>query len=195
MFAIGMVGLVLGAFLIDCAVQGRPPLDTLRGLLLDPSNAAGVLAENTGVLTPAVYTPSSSETVAEDKGAFVDASFSGGGSSTATGSAAKVIAYATKQLGKPYRWGGIGPDTFDCSGLTMRAYEQVGISLGRTTYQQVLKGRDVKRADMLPGDLIFPDPGHVQIYTGGNSIIEAPRTGLRVRRSVVTRVWKVRRVL
>lgn len=99
---------------------------------------------------------------------------------TAADPAAVAIAYARAQKGKPYRWGATGPDAFDCSGLVQAAYKAAGVTLPRTSYQQMLVGTKVDRADLQPGDLVFPDPGHVQIYTGGDQIIESPHLGASV---------------
>lgn len=109
------------------------------------------------------------------------------------GSAA--LEYAKQQVGKPYVFGANGPNAFDCSGLTSQAYKHAGISIGRTTYEQVKQGKAVSKKDLQPGDLIFPSPSydHVQMYTGNGKIVEAgtPRTG--VRNSVVTSVYVARR--
>ena len=97
-----------------------------------------------------------------------------------------AIAYAAAQLGKPYIWGGVGPAGYDCSGLVMMAYEAAGISLPRTTFQQVYAGAPVySLTDLKPGDLLFTpgsdgtaaDPGHVGMYIGSGLVIEAPQTG------------------
>jgi hypothetical protein len=88
--------------------------------------------------------------------------------------AAGVVAYARNQLGKSYVYGATGPDTFDCSGLTMRAYQSVGTSLERTTYRQVQQGWSVNRAELQPGDLVFyNNNGHVAIYVGNDEVIQA----------------------
>ncbi|WP_228645230.1 NlpC/P60 family protein [Microtetraspora sp. AC03309] len=96
--------------------------------------------------------------------------------------AARVIAYARAQLGKPYRWGADGPDAFDCSGLTMRAYQTAGITIPRVTYDQWRHGVHVPRGQEQPGDLAFfrmepRGPGHVGIVIGGGQMIHAPQTG------------------
>lgn len=84
-----------------------------------------------------------------------------------------AIAYALAQVGKPYVWGTEGPNTFDCSGLTMRAYQQVGIKLPRTTSQQIKVGTRVSRAQLKRGDLVFMSAGHVGIYLGDNKVVHA----------------------
>lgn len=108
-----------------------------------------------------------------------------------------VIKAAESQIGVPYRFGGTGPASggWDCSSLVQAAYAAVGVKLPRTTYQQVFIGSHVSRANLLPGDLVFPDPGHVQLYIGNGQIVEAPHTGLNVRISTLGAVWAARRIL
>ena len=103
--------------------------------------------------------------------------------------AAAVILYAAKQPGKPYQWGGSGPDTFDCSGLTMMAYRSAGIVIPRTSQEQWSAGPRVPLGREQPGDLVFfagPDgtpqaPGHVGIVIGGGEMIEAYAAGYPIR--------------
>jgi cell wall-associated NlpC family hydrolase len=102
---------------------------------------------------------------------------------------ARAIAAARTQLGKPYQWGAVGPDTFDCSGLTGWAYRQAGLSLPRTSRQQWFAGTHPAFAEMRPGDLLFwgsdrSNPQsihHVAMYIGDGQMISAPRTGTVVR--------------
>ncbi|HSH61035.1 MAG TPA: NlpC/P60 family protein, partial [Acidimicrobiales bacterium] len=118
-----------------------------------------------------------------------------------TGSADAVIAAAMTQLGVPYVWGaetaGVG---FDCSGLVQWAYAQAGVTLPRTTQQQVLAGVPVPLDDLRPGDLVFSrsvrddrivELGHVAIYVGGGTVIVAPRTGTVVRLQLLSPVGSV----
>ncbi|MEW1928829.1 C40 family peptidase [Streptomyces sp. NPDC088360] len=97
--------------------------------------------------------------------------------------AAKVINFAEAQIGKPYVWGATGPDSYDCSGLTQDAWKAAGISLPRTTWDQVKVGTTVKTADAKPGDLVFfyDDISHVGIYIGDGKMIHAPKPGANVR--------------
>lgn len=106
------------------------------------------------------------------------ATASGGAPSTA---AVAAVAYAMAQRGKPYRWGATGPDAFDCSGLVYASYKAAGVSMPRTTYQQVLKGKSVSLSHVIAGDLVFPDPGHVMIALGGGQAVQAPHTGTVVQ--------------
>ncbi|MEW1861449.1 MULTISPECIES: NlpC/P60 family protein [unclassified Streptomyces] len=100
----------------------------------------------------------------------------------------QAIAFARKQIGKPYVWGATGPDSYDCSGLTQAAYKAAGIDLPRTTYDQVDVGTRVSEADLQPGDLIFfySDVSHVGLYIGNGEMIHAPHTGTVVKIAPIT---------
>ncbi len=100
----------------------------------------------------------------------------------------QAIAFARQQLGKPYVWGATGPDSFDCSGLTQAAYKAAGITLPRTTYDQVNVGTRVSESDLQPGDLIFfyADDSHVGLYIGNGEMIHAPHTGTVVKIAPIT---------
>ncbi len=108
---------------------------------------------------------------------------------TSSSYASAAIAYARQQIGKPYLWGGTGPDSFDCSGLTMMAYRAAGVDIPRTADQQWLWGPQVSPSQVQPGDLVFfagadgtaTAPGHVGIVIGHGLMIDAPSTGLLVR--------------
>ncbi|MER5395805.1 NlpC/P60 family protein [Streptomyces sp. NPDC002599] len=97
----------------------------------------------------------------------------------ATPAGKKAIAFATRQLGKPYVWGAEGPDSFDCSGLTSQAWLAAGHPIPRTSEEQWRLLKHVPIEDMRPGDLIiyFADASHVALYIGGGKIIQAPRPG------------------
>lgn len=114
--------------------------------------------------------------------------------SNTSAAARQAINFALSQVGKPYIYGATGPKGYDCSGLIMAAYASAGISLPRTTYAQALAGHGVAKANLIPGDLVFPDPGHVQIYLGNGQVVEAPHTGTNVRVTNMWGFWKARRV-
>ena len=115
----------------------------------------------------------------------------------ATAESERAIASAKRHLGLPYSWGGGGPGGpskgigrgagttgFDCSGLTEYAWSQAGVKIGSWTGTQLQSGRGIdakKQSAWLPGDLIFPHKGHVQLYLGNGKVIEAPRTGGHVQ--------------
>lgn len=92
-----------------------------------------------------------------------------------------AINAALAQVGKPYQWGGTGPNAFDCSGLMQFAYKKIGVRLPRVSQAQMKVGKSVKRKDVRPGDLMFPNPGHVVMYIGDGKIVEAPRPGQKIR--------------
>jgi cell wall-associated NlpC family hydrolase len=107
---------------------------------------------------------------------------------TTSARTAQVLSYAEAQLGKPYQWAGAGPVTFDCSGLTMRAYAAAGVTMPHNAYAQYeqTKASAVPEDQLQPGDLVFFGPSvpgieHVGIYTGGGTFLDAPDTGSFVR--------------
>ena len=94
------------------------------------------------------------------------------------------MAIAEQYLGVPYAWGGASPLTgFDCSGLAMFVYAQLGVTLTHYTGAQFTEGVPVPRAELQPGDLVFFEedallgPQHEGIYIGDNEFIQAPHTG------------------
>jgi cell wall-associated NlpC family hydrolase len=96
--------------------------------------------------------------------------------------ARRVTTYARRQLGTPYRWGGVSPGGFDCSGLVYAAFRSIGKSIPRTTWDQLRTGRRVSWRGLRPGDLLFTDHGgHVVLVVSRTVAISAPRPGRRVR--------------
>lgn len=98
----------------------------------------------------------------------------------------KAAALAKEQLGKPYQWGASGPEKFDCSGLVMYVYDNLGVKLPRVTGQQAYAGVHVDREDLQPGDLVFfklngSRIDHVGIYVGHSKFVHAPRKHMPVR--------------
>jgi cell wall-associated NlpC family hydrolase len=102
---------------------------------------------------------------------------------------AKVVAIASRYFGVPYRFGGTTPRGFDCSGLVLYVYAQLGIDLPRTAAQQYGATRRISRSEAQPGDLVFFFGGggisHVGIYVGDNMMIAAPRSGTVVRKQPI----------
>ncbi|PIM67427.1 glycoside hydrolase [Streptomyces sp. JV178] len=107
--------------------------------------------------------------------------------STYATKAAKALAFARAQIGKPYVWGATGPGSYDCSGLTQAAWKAAGVDLPRTTYDQVNAGTTVALSAARPGDLIFfyDNIGHVGLYIGNGMMIHAPKPGAYVREESV----------
>ncbi|MGH8994632.1 MAG: C40 family peptidase, partial [Acidimicrobiales bacterium] len=112
--------------------------------------------------------------------------------SSATAAERLVLTYAISKLGSPYVWGAVGPTSFDCSGLTMMAWEQAGVSLDHYTVSQMHEGLATSPAAIAPGDLVLTPgsdapgpglPGHVGIYLGDGLVESAvdPQVGTVVQ--------------
>jgi peptidoglycan DL-endopeptidase CwlO len=104
--------------------------------------------------------------------------------------ASKAVSVAAAQIGKPYKWGAAGPDSFDCSGLTMYAWAAAGVQLAHFAASQYETLPKVPRSQLAPGDLVFfGNPiHHVGIYEGGGVMIAAPQTGENVKRQSIARM-------
>ncbi len=127
-------------------------------------DAATTLAESALGTTPDTADPADAAEASNDKGQV-------------------ALAWARKQLGKPYRFGATGPNAFDCSGLTLGAWKAAGVSINRTSEAQIRNGRAVSRDELQPGDLVFFYKGisHVALYVGNGTVIHAPHPGASVR--------------
>ena len=105
----------------------------------------------------------------------------------ASGKGAIAVAEAEKHIGKPYVYGGSGPDVFDCSGLTAWAWRAAGVHLSHSAYTQWFETTRVPIDQIQPGDLLFfgkdgvESIHHNAIYVGGGQMIEASQTGVPVR--------------
>jgi peptidoglycan endopeptidase LytE len=110
-----------------------------------------------------------------------------------TTAAAAAVQVALAQVGKPYVYGGAGPNSFDCSGLVMYAWARAGVSLPHYSVSQYEETVRIAESQLLPGDLVFYDtgggaqPGHVTIYIGGGRVVTADQPGTVVR--VVSLTW------
>ncbi|GAA3813040.1 C40 family peptidase [Nocardioides panacisoli] len=102
----------------------------------------------------------------------------------ASGRAAAAVRYAMAQVGDAYVWGAAGPDAFDCSGLTMMAWAQAGVSLPHSSSAQYGMGTHIAESDLQPGDLVFyySPISHVGMYIGNGLIVNAenPSVGVKV---------------
>jgi cell wall-associated NlpC family hydrolase len=128
-------------------------------------------------------------TAAQQQTVTTTSTIGAGGTTTATNNvptssqAGKAVAYAYSKLGDPYVYGATGPSSFDCSGLVQAAWAYAGVSIPRTTYEQVAALPAVSTSNLQPGDLLFFDgDGHVGIYVGGGYLIDAPQTGSNVEK-------------
>ena len=113
----------------------------------------------------------------------------------ASGNAGQALRFAFSQIGKPYQYGGTGPGSFDCSGLTQAAWRSAGVKLPRTTWTQWSwgAGRRVPLDDLEPGDLLFSKGlGHMGMYVGNGKMLHAPQTGDIVKVSDLDGYWRTR---
>ncbi|WP_328493987.1 NlpC/P60 family protein [Streptomyces sp. NBC_00414] len=99
----------------------------------------------------------------------------------------EALRYAVEQIGKPYEWGAEGPDSYDCSGLTSRAWDTAGRPIPRTSQEQWAVLPRVPLPDLRPGDLVvyFPEATHVAMYLGDGMVVQAPRPGARIKVSPI----------
>jgi len=183
------------------AIAGAAKYLNMHGFQQDPSGA--IFAYNhAGWYVTAVENFASSYaaggfTVSQVNPAPVATASSSGGCtgtvltalSTPNAAVAMAIKFAQQQIGKPYLFGGTGPDSFDCSGLVMMAYRAAGINIPRTAAEQFHFGPSVPASAVSPGDLVFfagadgtpANPGHVGLVIGKNTMIEAYATGFPIR--------------
>lgn len=135
-----------------------------------------------GLLTGCVLLLSAGPALAESGSTGSAGSISSGSAALPIPSPAGLIALAaaTTQTGKPYLWGGVGPHSWDCSGLTQWAFRQAGVSIPRTSQQQAHAGQPVPLWALAPGDIItfYPEATHVGIYAGGGMVFNAYGVGV-----------------
>lgn len=99
------------------------------------------------------------------------------------GSSSGALQAGLTQIGKPYVWGATGPDGFDCSGLVVWAYKQVGKTLPRSSQAQASGGTPIDQKDLQPGDVVlfYPDASHVGLYAGNGNVLHASTFGVPVK--------------
>ena len=102
-----------------------------------------------------------------------------------------ALKYALQQIGDVYVWAAAGPTRWDCSGLTMRAFQKAGVSLPHSSRVQVKYGKSVSYSSVKPGDLLFfgKPISHVSIYMGGGKMVQAPRPGKKVEVVPLTKMF------
>ena len=100
-----------------------------------------------------------------------------------------ALKFALKQVGDVYVWAAAGPTRWDCSGLTMRAFQTAGVSLPHSSRAQIRYGKSVSYSNLKPGDLVFfgKPISHVSIYMGGGKMVQAPRPGKKVEVVAMTK--------
>lgn len=184
---------------------GGPSLSGSFGYPLEEGGPIGPTSNAAGAGGP-VGTPMGYELATADAPLTGQAAASSGtgGPSQSGGFGQAVVADAEKYLGVPYQWGGTDPaQGVDCSGLVQDVFANLGVSVPRTSQQQVNAGVAVPSlADAEPGDLLFfpgsdgtaSAPGHVGIYVGNGQMIDAPYTGANVRVDPVGDPTAIRRV-
>ncbi len=149
---------------------------TVSGLVTSMAAKKSVIENKVRVLNSAAFSQAMS--VFDKTGQYPDINIP-----TANTVGAEALRYALTQRGKPYQWGAAGTGAYDCSGLVMWAYAQVGISLPHYTGAQWTMGEHVARDQLEPGDLVFffSDISHVGIYLGNGLMVDAPATGQLVQ--------------
>ena len=151
----------------------------LAAITEDKSRIEGLLAQARSLLSSLRAADRARFDAANNANASAMRALRGSYNGPASGRAAVAVRFAYDQLGKPYQYGASGPGSYDCSGLTMRAWGAAGVSLSHNAAAQQGETRYVSRGDLQPGDLVFfGSPAyHVAIYIGGGRIIAAPHTG------------------
>jgi cell wall-associated NlpC family hydrolase len=185
---------------LGSALQQAAPSGEFEGVL---ANANAVLAAaDDPASSSGTATTSLSDGTMASSASLLGLQEGGESSSTSTVTGSAVVADAEQYLGVPYQWGGTSPTTgFDCSGLVQHVYGDLGITLPRTSQEQVNVGTPVDSlADAQPGDLVFFEPGpsgpgHVGIYIGNGQMIDAPHTGTDVQIQSVGQPTAIRRIL
>jgi cell wall-associated NlpC family hydrolase len=166
------------------AAGGRGPL-----LLVTSAQVPNVMAGELRRLTAASTTVFGGTSSVGDATARLADAITAGGIPAPSPSAAKAVAVAHAQLGKPYAWGGAGPDTFDCSGLTAFAWRPEGANLPHNAAAQDDLVASIPLSALAPGDLVFygSPVTHEGIYIGNGQMIEAAHTGAPVRIAAIDR--------
>lgn len=157
---------------------------------------AVVAATFGGILEAIVGSASSPMRTTEASITFAPNEWQAGDANSSLG---RAVTLARTRVGLPYIWGATGPTAFDCSGLVVWVYQQLGLSVPRTADQQFLWAKPVDLAAMQPGDLVFYEiccqppyrVTHVGVYVGYGQMIHAPAPGEFIRQeSINTPYWR-----
>ncbi len=182
-----------------CSRSSRAPREASRTISrkLEAKAAAAAKAAADKAAEAARVAAASQASSSSSNGSSSSSSSGGGGGGTivdpgGSGRSA-VVGIAQRYLGVPYVWGGAGPSGFDCSGLTMYCYAQIGIGMSHGATDQQRASKPVPLNALQPGDLVFFGSAsyshHVGIYVGGGSMIHAPHTGAVVSYGSISGAW------
>ena len=163
--------------------QVKQQRDTLASITAKRSAIQRLLADQHALLNRLTSAAQAQYNAEQNAVASRQIALRGSYNGPASGQASAAVQYAYAQLGKPYYYGGAGPNSFDCSGLTMRAWGAAGVALPHNAAAQQSGIPGVSLSALEPGDLIFyGSPAyHVTIYIGGGRVIAAPHTGTVVQ--------------
>jgi cell wall-associated NlpC family hydrolase len=169
----------------DATTQSASVSPPTTGPAHTPSRQPATSSSTAAVHPPSTASPPNTSPPSTAPPTTAPSRPSGGSSAAQAPGVNSVLAYARAQLGKPYQWGGAGPNSFDCSGLVMMAWDQAGIYFPHLAQDQYDLTARIPLSAMIPGDLVFfgtPDNVyHVGIYVGNGNMIDAPETGQDVQ--------------
>ncbi len=178
----------LGAFVIELSIPVAPS----RGLVEALENPVSTLPDLSGTLSDNVSPPIVDSTPKPAAAERVQRSLA---RKPQPSKVERVIAFALKQQGKPYRWNQVGPRGFDCSGLVVASFASIGMKLPHYTGDLRKLGIRVSKSQMHRGDLIFPASNHVGIYLGGNKMVVASSGKGKIIIQTVYAFYTARRLL
>jgi cell wall-associated NlpC family hydrolase len=159
--------------------DGAGPVGTPRAMMVSSSATGARPPATTGTAPPAGPSPAPTPAPTTPPSTSAPAPAGNPNPPAASGRGATAVAYARAQLGKPYVFATSGPNTFDCSGLTMAAWRAAGVSMAHYSGSQATSFPKVSWAQLQPGDIVvfYSDYHHVGLYIGGGAMIHAPQTG------------------